>query len=70
MTRSTTRILWLLVFAILIAFAIPWFLWRSDTVIASLPLWVWWHIGWMGIAAVLFRLFSVTAWGLWIEEGA
>ncbi|MFC4405974.1 DUF3311 domain-containing protein [Haloarchaeobius iranensis] len=48
--------------------AIPWFLWRDSTVVAGLPVWLWWHIGWMLLAAGVFRLFARQAWGIGIEE--
>ncbi|WP_136718360.1 DUF3311 domain-containing protein [Halorientalis salina] len=62
------RIVWSLVAVVLAALAIPWFLWRDGTVIAGLPLWLWWHIGWMGLAAVVFRIFANRAWGVGVEE--
>lgn len=61
LTREAS--LWFAVFAILIALAIPWFLWGTGTVVAGLPLWLWWHIGWLGLSAVLFTLFAHRAWG-------
>jgi hypothetical protein len=59
---------WSLTFAIVMAFAIPWFLWGSTRVVAGLPLWLWWHIGWMALAAVVFWVFSRRAWGLGITS--
>ena len=59
---------WAGIFALLIAFAIPWFLWGSNRVVAGLPVWLWWHIGWMVLAAVVFRSFTRRAWGLGIVE--
>jgi hypothetical protein len=35
---------------VLVALAVPWFLWGSGRVVAGLPVWVWWHIGLMGLA--------------------
>jgi hypothetical protein len=66
--NSRERIVWSLVAVVLAALAIPWFLWRDGTVIAGLPLWLWWHIGWMGLAAVVFRTFANRAWGVGVEE--
>ncbi len=53
---------------VLVVFAIPWFLWGNDQVIGGLPLWLWWHICWMGLAAAVFALFTKRAWGLGITE--
>ena len=58
---------WAAIAIVLCALAIPWFLWGSSTVFASLPLWLWWHIGWMGLASVVFWLFTQRAWGIGIE---
>lgn len=57
---------WLGVFLLLIALAIPWFLWGQDDVIAGLPVWLWWHIGWMLVAGVVFWRFADRWWGLGI----
>ncbi|MFB6133285.1 MAG: DUF3311 domain-containing protein [Halanaeroarchaeum sp.] len=59
---------WVAIFGLLLAFAIPWFLWGSSTVVAGLPIWLWWHVGWMGLAAVVFWTFSRRAWGLGITD--
>ncbi len=58
---------WITVAIILSGLAIPWFLWGSSTTVAGLPLWLWWHIGWMGLTAVIFHLFAQRAWGIGIE---
>ncbi len=58
---------WALAFGVLIALTVPWFLWRSGTVAFGLPVWLWWHVGWMVVAAAVFRLFTERAWGLWVE---
>ncbi|MFC7098236.1 DUF3311 domain-containing protein [Halobaculum marinum] len=60
MTRTRSDLLWVLVFAVLVAFAIPWFLWGDATVVAGLPLWLWWHVGWMVLATVAFYAFTRT----------
>ena len=62
-------VLWGAAFALLIALAVPWFLWRNDTVVAGLPVWLWWHVGWMALTAAVFALFANRAWGIGIEEG-
>ena len=53
---------------ILVVFAIPWFLWNNNRVIGGLPLWLWWHICWMIVAAIVFALFAEYAWGLGITR--
>lgn len=70
MTSSTERIGWGIVFLLLAALGIPWFLWGSDRVVAGLPVWIWWHVGWMALTAVAFWLFAQRSWGLWIESDA
>jgi hypothetical protein len=62
MTDSTRGWLWVIVFATLLTFSVPWFLWGSSTVVAGLPIWLWWHVGWMGVASVVFALFTRTGW--------
>ena len=65
---DTRSLGWALVFGLLAAFSIPWFLWGSSRLVAGLPLWLWWHIAWMGVAALVFRTFATRAWGLWITD--
>ena len=60
---------WATTFALIVALAIPWFLWGSSRVIAGLPIWLWWHIGWMVLTALVFRAFTRRAWGLGITSG-
>jgi len=60
---------WGVVGFLLCALAIPWFLWGTATTVAGLPIWLWWHIGWMGLASVVFWLFGKWAWGIGIEDG-
>ncbi|WP_336024251.1 DUF3311 domain-containing protein [Halobellus salinisoli] len=62
MKRRKTDYLWIGVFAVLVAFAIPWFLWGDAATVLGLPVWLWWHIGWMVIASLAFALFSRGAW--------
>ncbi|MDZ7747218.1 MAG: DUF3311 domain-containing protein [Halobacteriales archaeon] len=59
--------LWVGGIALVVALAVPWFLWRDATVVVGLPVWIWWHIGWMGIASLVFYGFSRRAWGLGVE---
>jgi hypothetical protein len=41
---------------------VPWFLWGTATVVAGLPLWLWWHVGWMVVASAVFALFTRHGW--------
>jgi hypothetical protein len=59
---------WIAVAVALSALAIPWFLWNDATVVAGIPLWLWWHVGWMVLASVVFWLFARHAWGIGIES--
>ncbi|WP_257300297.1 DUF3311 domain-containing protein [Haloarchaeobius sp. FL176] len=70
MSARTTRAGWVWAGSavLLSALAVPWFLWRDGTVVAGLPIWLWWHIGWMLLAAVVFSVFARRAWGVGIEE--
>jgi len=70
MTSSIERIGWGIAFLLLAALGIPWFLWGSDRVVAGLPVWIWWHVGWMVLTAAVFWLFARRSWGLWIESDA
>jgi hypothetical protein len=67
MVSSVERYAWPVVFAVLIVLAVPWFLWGVDAVVAGLPVWLWWHVGWMALASVLFWLFARRAWGLGVH---
>ncbi|AHG00243.1 hypothetical protein HALLA_16985 [Halostagnicola larsenii XH-48] len=51
----------------LAVFSIPWFLWGNETVVAGLPVWLWWHVGWMVLTAVVFWIFTERAWGIGID---
>lgn len=70
MVSRAERYGWIVVFAALVAFSVPWFLWRSDAVAAGLPVWIWWHVAWMALAALVFRVFTRRAWGLGVREGS
>jgi hypothetical protein len=61
-------VLWAVVLLVVVALAVPWFLWRSSAVAFGLPVWLWWHIGWMGVAAIVFYAFGQRAWGLGVER--
>lgn len=57
-----------MVMTTLLALAVPWFLWGVDRVVWGLPLWLWWHVGWLLLASVAFWVFSRRAWGIWIVD--
>ena len=61
---------WAVVAVVLVALAIPWFLWGNDTVVYGLPIWLWWHVGWMLLASLVFWLFANRAWGIGVEPGS
>lgn len=58
---------WIAVAVVLSGLSIPWFLWGDGTIVAGLPLWLWWHVGWMVLASVVFWVFTRRAWGIGIE---
>lgn len=59
---------WAAVFVLLATFAIPWYLWRNETTVLGIPVWLWYHVGWMLLAAATFAVFGRRAWGVWIED--
>ncbi|ARS90354.1 DUF3311 domain-containing protein [Natrarchaeobaculum aegyptiacum] len=61
---------WLVVAVVLSVLAIPWFLWGDATTVVGLPLWLWWHVGWMVLASVVFWVFTRRGWGIGIEPDA
>ncbi|RBI61641.1 DUF3311 domain-containing protein [halophilic archaeon] len=60
---------WAVAFVVLAALSIPWFLWGSSAVAFGLPVWLWWHVGWMAVVALTFRTFADRAWGVGVEAG-
>jgi hypothetical protein len=67
MSISTGTIAWSIVAVALVALAVPWFLWGSSRVIAGLPVWIWWHVGWLVLTSLVFAVFAHTAWGVGVE---
>jgi hypothetical protein len=67
MRGSIEALLWGIVSVVLVTFAIPWFLWGESAVVAGLPTWIWWHVGWLGLTAVVFHVFARRAWGVGVE---
>jgi hypothetical protein len=62
MARKRRDYLWIPILAILVALTVPWFLWGSSSVVAGLPTWLWWHVGWMVLASGAFYAFTRGAW--------
>ncbi|MGM0605624.1 MAG: DUF3311 domain-containing protein [Halobacteriota archaeon] len=62
MADRIVDVVWILAFTVLAVFAVPWFLWGDRTIVAGLPVWLWWHVGWMVVASVVFWLFTRRAW--------
>ena len=60
---------WAAVALLLVGLAVPWFLWGDATVVAGLPLWIWWHVGWMALASAVFYVFTQRAWGIGVRPG-
>lgn len=52
---------------VLAALTVPWFLWRDSSVVAGLPMWLWWHVGWMCLASISFYAFTRYGWGIGVE---
>jgi len=67
MSEQMRLIGWSVAAVSLAALSVPWFLWETDTVAAGLPVWIWWHVGWLCLTAVVFWVFTRTAWGLGVE---
>ena len=59
---------WTAVALVLSGLAVPWFLWGDTRTAFGIPMWLWWHIGWMALASVVFAVFAHTDWGLGVEE--
>jgi hypothetical protein len=66
---SRIALAWAASFLLLLAFAVPWFLWRNDALFAGLPVWLWWHVAWMLVTAAVFAAFARRDWGLFVEVG-
>lgn len=65
MRDAARSVAWATVFLTIVVLAVPWFLWGDDTTVAGLPIWLWWHVGWLVLTTAVFYVFSRTAWGLW-----
>ena len=70
MVSTAERYGWAVLFAVLLALAIPWFLWGDSRTALGLPLWLWWHVGWLAASSVVFWVFTKRAWGIGIVEPA
>ena len=69
MVSRRERLAWVIATLLLLALAIPWFLWGDGRLLFGLPLWIWWHLGWLVLASVMFYVFTDRAWGLFITDG-
>jgi len=69
MTRRVSDLLWIPLFGVVIALAVPWFMWGESAVVAALPTWLWWHVGWMLLASAAFYAFARTAWDRGVGTG-
>jgi hypothetical protein len=67
MSVSNRTVVWSMVAGVLLALAVPWFLWGSARVVAGLPVWLWWHVAWMGVTSLTFAVFARRAWGVGVE---
>lgn len=69
MTRTRAKVLWVAIFLVTMVMGVPWFLWRSSRLFMGIPVWVWYHIGWLLFLVFLFWLFVRTYWtrakGIW-----
>jgi hypothetical protein len=64
MASRAEKYAWVVAMAVLVTFAVPWFMWGEGRTAAGLPLWLWWHVGWMALSAAVFWLFAKRAWGV------
>lgn len=69
MVSTRERILWGVLAAVMLVFAIPWFLWGDASLLLGLPVWLWWHMVWLALAAVALWVFARRAWGIGITGG-
>jgi hypothetical protein len=69
MSETRRTLLWSLVALAMMGLAVPWFLWGTDAVVAGLPVWIWWHVGWLVLCTVVFYVFTDRAWGVGVESG-
>lgn len=69
MTSTASRWFWIIGICVILLLGIPWFLWGVDHIVVGLPLWLWWHIIWLAVAAIFFWQFAKRAWGLGITDG-
>ena len=65
MKAVTESVVWALAFVVLAVLAVPWFLWGVDATVAGLPIWLWWHVGWLVLTTGVFFLFTRSSWGIW-----
>lgn len=69
MASRRERVGWVAVTVVILALAIPWFLWGDGRLWLGLPLWLWWHIAWLAMATGVLYLFVTRAWGAFVTRG-
>ncbi|MFW6321684.1 MAG: DUF3311 domain-containing protein [Halohasta sp.] len=62
MTVRLRTLLWIAVGTVLVVLSVPWFLWGDARTAAGVPIWLWWHIGWLVVASGVFAVFARTDW--------
>ncbi len=65
MRGATESIIWGTTFVVLAVLAVPWFLWGVDVTWYGIPVWLWWHVGWLSLTTAVFYVFTRTSWGIW-----
>jgi len=56
------RVRWVVIGVILVGASIPWWLWQDPLRWGPLPVYVWYHIGWMVVVTVVFIHFARRWW--------
>jgi hypothetical protein len=62
MIKSKIKMFWIVIFFITMVMGVPWFFWGSARLFMGIPLWVWYHTGWLLFLIFLFWLFVKTYW--------
>jgi hypothetical protein len=65
MSTAIASVFWAGTFLVLSALAVPWFLWGVAVTWFGLPVWLWWHVGWLVLTTAVFFVFTRTGWGIW-----
>jgi len=62
MTRLKKGIFWAIALFIIMVMGVPWFLWGSSFLFLGIPVWVWYHVGWLFLVTIIFWIFVRTFW--------